>query len=602
MYSKNEISYGDEFTSAGLADYLATNHFYLSNKSIRPDYFKLLGENGNPKILMHIEDLPSSNKMRTLDIWNKLDFYNYKTLLERAILQYLSKLEIQFHKSKKECDKCKGKTTFSNSSLIYTLDDPDDFSENLLSSSNLVEIKNSIDYNFAQRDNPELRDGSLIIEKIDAFFEKSDKKIICNRCEPEFRSELKWKRLESKSLPMKKAKNIVRKIVKSSQREDIEKILQILEETKKSNFNDCSRVAINIIFNLHYVINDLLSSNEFGPKFASVLDVWVDKLISERPSMATNPIITSIVICIFRTENIDHIKKILSYIFGFPEKTYFIFRELTIFPIIDDLFDVLIDYYNNDQIDERAVLNSISGFVFAPNQQYIQRLLEYFDRLAPHLQKHLIVELATKGNAELMERLQSLLTENNNSCFEKPVSQKIIEEFEETYNEFKEKNDVEQKLKDIQEKKMGEEQKKMNNLYEVFKQKRATTKTTVRDLTGILLKNYRAVIKEHIETYKDEFIAYFASNKESLVGFDIEEIYNQSFLVMALEIKPDLNFFIKIITVDSIYPIRRYMNSIPSRIRKWLADVKSKYVMTHGTNEEEAAIIDQTGHEQINTQ
>ena len=53
--------YGDEFTS-GLADYLATNHFYLSNSRIRPDYFNVLGENGNPKILMHIEDLPSSNK------------------------------------------------------------------------------------------------------------------------------------------------------------------------------------------------------------------------------------------------------------------------------------------------------------------------------------------------------------------------------------------------------------------------------------------------------------------------------------------------------------------------------------------------------------
>ncbi len=198
-----------------------------------------------------------------------------------------------------------------------------------------------------------------------------------------------------------------------------------------------------------------------------------------------------------------------------------------------------------------------------------------------------------------MERLETIILKNNSDG---KISEAIVEQFSELYKEFKEKNQVEQKLLEIEQKRMSEEEKKIEKLYDIFKKKKGDLNIKIRDFTNDLLSKYRTSIKTHIDMYEAELMSYFADHRDSLVAFDIEEIYNQSFLVMALEIKPDLTFFIKMITVDSIYPIRKYMDSIPSRIRQWLATVKSKKVMTHGTNEEEAAIIEQTGHEQVNTQ
>ena len=599
MIIKNELRFGDQFKSATLSEYISHNHFYLTQKSMKPEHFKVINQNGNPLIVMYIPELPSSDKYRILHIWPKLDFFVYKELYYQAIMGYLKELENSYHHKMKQCEQCKANISFGASQLIYTLDDPEEFVQALQSSSNLVEIKNVLNFNFAQSDIPSLRKGTRAMEEMERFFMKSDKKIICNRCEASFRAERKWKLLESETLSMKKAKIILKKIIKTNQTEDIKRILEILEETKKIKFDRCSRETVNIITNLHYVISDLLIHRDYGKEFAALIDVWVDRITKEKPSLKDHPLLVSIILSIFRSEISDHIAEILNYVLMCPEKVYSIFRELASFPIIDEFIELLIEFSRSDQIEDQSIFNGLSGFIYAPNQQYLQRILENFDRFPQHVQKHLITELSIKGNQDLMERLEGLILKNNTNG---TISESIIEYFSESYKEFKEKNEVEQRLLEIEQKKHAEEEKKMNNLYDLFKKKKSNPNTKIRVLTNDLLAKYRSIIKEHIETYESEFMIYFSEHRDSLVSFDIEEIYNQSFLVMALEIKPDLTFFIKIITVDSIYPIKKYMDSIPARIRQWLASVKAKKVMTHGTNEEEAAIIEQTGHEQVNTQ
>ncbi len=599
MIAKYELNYGDEFKSAPLAEYVAENHFYLTQKSLKPLHFKVVNKSGNPLILMFIPDLPTADKYRALNIWPKLDFFVYKELYYQAISEYLSKCEEKYHKTITKCERCNAAITFNNSQLIYTLDDPEEFIQSLQSAANLVEIKNSINYSFTQSDLPVLKEGSRASEEIERFLAKSDKKIICNRCEHTFRAERKWKLLESETLSMKKAKIILKKIIKTNDSDDIKKIAEVLEETKKIKFDRCSRESINIITNLHYVIGDLLSHPTFGKRFSTLISIWVDRLTNEKPSLKENPLLVSIVLCILRAEITEHLAEVIKYVLSFPEKVYSIFREISSFPIIEGLIDVLKQFSTTEDIDDQSIFNSLSGFIYASNQQYLQRLLENFNEFPQHVQRHLITELSIKGNADLMERLETIIIKNNSDG---KISEAIVEQFTELFKEFKEKNQIEQKLLEIEQKKMAEEEKKMEKLYDLFKKKKGDPDIKIRDITNDLLAKYRPIIKSHIETYESEFISYFADHRDSIVSFDIEEIYNQSFLVMALEIKPDLTFFIKIITVDSIYPIRKYMDSIPSRIRQWLASVKSKKVMTHGTNEEEAAIIEQTGHEQVNTQ
>ena len=86
------------------------------------------------------------------------------------------------------------------------------------------------------------------------------------------------------------------------------------------------------------------------------------------------------------------------------------------------------------------------------------------------------------------------------------------------------------------------------------------------------------------------------------MGLDIEEWSRRMFLVMAIEIRPDLKVYIKMMCVEDIFPIERFTPPLKGKIRGWLKSVDTKYVINHGGNDEEAAMIRDSGHEQLNTQ
>jgi hypothetical protein len=118
----------------------------------------------------------------------------------------------------------------------------------------------------------------------------------------------------------------------------------------------------------------------------------------------------------------------------------------------------------------------------------------------------------------------------------------------------------------------------------------------------LISKVYRPIIEQHVAKYRSEFEQFFQKYPDPIAALDIEEMNFRMFCVLAVEIKPDLSVFVKLIAVEDIYPIERYAPPLRQQIRVWLKNLIGKNVVSHGSNEEEVGMIRDAGHIQINTQ
>ena len=119
--------------------------------------------------------------------------------------------------------------------------------------------------------------------------------------------------------------------------------------------------------------------------------------------------------------------------------------------------------------------------------------------------------------------------------------------------------------------------------YDIWQNARHESERRMEEVAGRLVaQKYRPLIEQHIENYRREFTRFFQNHSDALVGLDIEEWSRRIFLVMAIEIRPDLKVYIKMMCVENIFPIEQFAPPLKGKIRGWLKSVDTKYVINHG--------------------
>jgi hypothetical protein len=111
------------------------------------------------------------------------------------------------------------------------------------------------------------------------------------------------------------------------------------------------------------------------------------------------------------------------------------------------------------------------------------------------------------------------------------------------------------------------------------------------------------IIRQHIDTYREEFVKFFATNPTPLLGFDVEEnLKNLPICLMGLQILPNLAISIKPITLNGP-PSPEQTNKLEKEIICWIqTEGPGSKILIHGSNPQEGQILNQISNAKINTQ
>ena len=122
----HELGMGDVFYFPELAQDLKTNHYYLNQHHLLPDHFKIVPDPTKKhgfSIHFHVEELPSEDKYRELEIQKNNNFTFQRNLLLRGLQEKAKEFYEQWISQNPQCNACQ--KTENETPLVIFFEDFD---------------------------------------------------------------------------------------------------------------------------------------------------------------------------------------------------------------------------------------------------------------------------------------------------------------------------------------------------------------------------------------------------------------------------------------------------------------------------------------------
>jgi hypothetical protein len=612
-----KILFKEAFAYPELAKEMRQNHYYLREKNWTPDHFMAeprTNGRGGVIILAHLSQLTSENKYREVAIQRNFNKSFQKALLIDGLKTQFEQTAAQQRNNVQACENCgkpRGRAGFK--SFIPSFDFDKEIPA-LLNRFSWGILESAFQYDFAQSDKIVINPSNKLIKEFNTLIDRLQYSVYCPPCYSKIEREYLWASLTNPNTPDREQRNILRLLVKIGKEEDMQKLFEMLKSAITPRLRKIPSEVRQILPHISYVAKELYSISYFKPFFKE----WLELL--RQPDLFEVSLGQYIAESIYRINDEALSGALFIYMFKPPVNLFRYFRIFTQYVMNTALLQFLIAFSPEDEASQALIKKAVQGLIYSNASPYIVVLLENFQRFALSIQETIISELFFLNNPKYFDMLRTLfpplITDaatlespegptavKIKSTLEKQLDSHIIAQFRQKDAVFRQKQAEAETIDHATSLRIQNEQREAEQLYDEWRQKPGPSPFTMEEIAKDLVSNkYRQIIQEHIRRYAEEFTQYFKTNSEPLIAFDVEEMQFQMFCILAIEVKPDLRVFVKLMAVDDIYPIRKYSYILTPKFRGWLKSIDSQYVLSHGGNEEEQTLIKESGHTQINTQ
>ncbi|MHA1646489.1 MAG: hypothetical protein ACTSVL_02855 [Promethearchaeota archaeon] len=563
-------------------------------------------------------------------------------------------LDKEFEKEKKKilqtkttCQKCK-KEFIPRRLDIF-------FPDNSLIEKELDELKELPRYHVEQalikkgKDQYILNHKNPIIEEILQNFHKTPYQILCRSCLHDAQVDLMWEKIEDPKTSLRQLRKTLRTILTQGSKAEILRLNNLLSPNISNRMRKIPPHVRKIWIIFSYLAKKFYQHHLLKDQVIIWLKSWIP-LLNEGNFIETE-IGNSIAISILKIDDPSFNEPFFKELFNGERDLFQFFREIEDTELNSGLCPVLIkravEFEKNldskniseedhlKRIKQCKVSAVLQAIVTSHNVHNIKQLMIYINEFPEQFQRIILKELFLIGDIPKIFKLiqdytniiksNTIIDINTNSDNTSVQDQTAKSNTEEVNNESdlilptlsspirnfflqnaeklsKKVAEQEERDNNLIEKRILDE-KKIRNLHRDWKKKKGPSPYRMSQISQELItEKYNPVIEQHITKYREDLLQFFNNHSRSLVAFDIEEWNRRVYCIMGIEIHSNLDFSVKLIAVDDIYPINRSHDRLIRKMRTWLQSLPISQVISHGTNVTEATIIKEGGHFQINTQ
>ncbi len=502
-----------------------------------------------------------------------------------------------------------------------------------------------------------LNQENYLVQKVLAEFHHAPHVIVCGNCVHSLEKELRWKKLQSTETTETELRHVLRTLVRKGNPTEIRELCELLNPHITLQLRKIPPYIRNLWYQLEYIIR-ALNDNKIGHEYVSRwMDQWLNQLIQH--DMMDSALGHRIVQSIYRLNDDPLSERLFRGLISSSGNLFTIFRNLTLLPLNPILVSFLASLTPQSQnasgngVDphdlQQKLEITLHALLLSRQKSYIHKILLHFFQFSEPIQKIIIYDLWRLDSwyhrkqwsplvksylhipvmeQEITESIpdQEIIQDEEDLNFADEENEDLSEEIIPVSNLQTEPDSLHsvsteisaflrdqdqqldtelaqyQKVMKLNQDRMLTEIHQVQSLYKAWEEKRGPSPYQMDMIQKELITKYRSVIAHHVKTYETEFRTFFSQYPKSLIAFDVEEWRFQMFCVLGVRIDPDLRIFVKVLAVDDIYPVTKYHKMLLDRMRAWLKEIPSTLIISHGNNPEEVAIIQESGHLQVNTQ
>ncbi len=518
------------------------------------------------------------------------------TILWRLLEAQFSELDLEKLKNHTACQKCEKKGNDRNLTVYY----PNWQSLNR-SHENLKKLPK---YRIQRALKKSAGDYQLIlhnrlVKDIIENYQNLDYQVLCKQCARELKIEELWTEIESIEITLRKLKQNLKSILSHGSKEEIKKLCEWISP----NISNRIRKIPPPIRKIWAVFSALGSRFYQNPISKPYIKEWMIRwipLLAEGSFISTE-IGISISHTIYKLDIPELNAQFLPVLFKSNINLFRFFRTLNTSIINSEILPYLIKM-SQASSNEPKIKISLQSFLATKQPDYYAEIIRTLPQFPLPLSSQIVKELFLYAEYPKIFKILSDTIEEISTQSEK-FQESLLHDLQERMNQSKTQQATIQTQKTNEKTLLMQATQQIHKLHRDWKKKTGPSPYRMSQLQkSIIDTRYNSIITTHIQNYRSELEKYFLKHKKPLIAFDIEEWHNRVFCILGIHIQTDLTFSIQLISVEDIYPINRSHNQLIARMREWLQNIPSTQVISHGTNQTEASIIQKAGHFQINTQ
>jgi hypothetical protein len=592
----HRISYGQEFEYPELAQALRENHYYLRANRISPDYFLIKKDPHHPGgfvILLYSAKFPSPEKTREIQVQKNDNYPFKKALLLDALNKFLEKRKQKLLQNEKKCEKC-GVTKNNRISLDLIIEnfDLEDRLEELLPDHPKSQLYGAVKYNYEESDKISLSYGNPIVQTIIHEINQMKTHIFCDKCANLWTKSQLLDELNDPNVNNQRIRQIVRQLTKKNLDSELIQLCERLLHAFDQPLESISPSLQRIWSEFHFIAKDLYEQPKTRPFFGK----WVATI--KKHNYLNNWIGLGMLRILYRLDE-SAMNHVFHELLKDSQFNFFqFFRTMGQYTRNSSMIDFFLQFHSQSSEIHDNIHHALQGLLFTLQKPILDDIANRFLEFPPELQRTIIITLYKLGAASSTDILEGIFNDS-----QKQIGDDLHRFFETVRKDAEMKAALKDEEAVAYEAAISAEKIAVKPEYNEWKLKKGPSPIQMRDIAGkLVLQKYKPLIESHVQTYRAEFENYFQTHAEPIAALDIEEWNFRMFCILAIEIKPDLQVFVKLMVVDDIYPIERYTPKLRGQIRNWLKTLPGSIVISHGSNEEEAGMIHDSGHQQVNTQ